>query len=235
MFRARGVSWGRGLWLRAEGDPDFSDAEVEFIAGIGEHVAHGLRTALLLHAWPDDDSRADGPGMVVLRADEAVESLTSEAERWLDEFPAEGLELPSVVYQVAQHARARADTGESGPPARARVRLPSGRWLLVHGARLRTNGAEPGKTAVLLEPARRADLASLIVEIYELTERERQVTQLLVGGMPIDEIARSLHISQHTLRDHVKAIFAKVGVTSRPELTAMLFYEHYLPKLRRKR
>jgi DNA-binding NarL/FixJ family response regulator len=65
----------------------------------------------------------------------------------------------------------------------------------------------------------------------ELTEREREVTQLLVRGTPIDEIARALWIFQHTVRDHTKAIFAKLGVNSRPELTAMLYHDHHLPSL----
>jgi len=229
MFRTRGVCWGRGLWLRSEGDPDFADAEVEFIASVAEHVAHGLRTGLLIRSIRDDVALPEPPGMVVLRDDDTVESLTVEAERWLDDFPPEGLELPSIVYQVARHASMLADTGGSGPPARARVRLRSGRWLLVHGARLRTADGGPVRTAVMLEPVSRAELAPLIVEMYELTDRERQITQLLVSGKPIDEIARTLSISQHTVRDHVKAIFGKFGVTSRPELTAMLFHEHYLP------
>jgi FixJ family two-component response regulator len=37
-----------------------------------------------------------------------------------------------------------------------------------------------------------------------------------------DQIAARLHISRHTLRDHVKAIFAKVGAKSRSELTALV-------------
>jgi hypothetical protein len=31
--------------------------------------------------------------------------------------------------------------------------------------------------------------------------------------------------------DHTKAIFAKLGVNSRPELTAMLYHDHHLPSL----
>jgi DNA-binding NarL/FixJ family response regulator len=83
----------------------------------------------------------------------------------------------------------------------------------------------------MIEPARRAEIASIIVELYELTAREQQVTQLLVRGLAIDEIAQTLWLSRHTVRDHVKAIFGKVGVTSRPELTARLFAEQFLPEL----
>ena len=43
-----------------------------------------------------------------------------------------------------------------------------------------------------------------------------------VLGPRADEIAARLHISRHTLRDHVKAIFAKVGAKSRSELTALV-------------
>jgi DNA-binding CsgD family transcriptional regulator len=231
MFRSRGVCWGRGLWLRTGGEPDFSDAEVDFVASISAHVAHGLRTALLIGSGDPDVAPDDPPGMVVLRDDDTVESLTSEAERWLDEFPDESLELPSIVYQVARRASVLADTGGSGAPARGRVRLRSGRWLLVHGARMHTADGMPAQTAVMLEPARRAELAPLIIEMYELTDREQQITHLLASGKSIGEITQGLFISPHTVRYHVKAIFSKLGVTSRPELTAMLFHEHYLPAI----
>ena len=52
---------------------------------------------------------------------------------------------------------------------------------------------------------------------------------MLLRGLPIEEIAASLWISRHTVRDYTKAIFAKLGVGSRPELTAKLFHDHYRP------
>ena len=33
------------------------------------------------------------------------------------------------------------------------------------------------------------------------------------------------------MQDHLKAIFEKVGVSSRGELIARLFFEHHLPRL----
>ncbi|WP_328784828.1 helix-turn-helix transcriptional regulator [Streptomyces canus] len=71
----------------------------------------------------------------------------------------------------------------------------------------------------MLEPADRAELMPLLA-LYGLTERERAITELLVEGLGTEEIATQLRISRHTLRDYVKAIFGKVGVCSRPELTA---------------
>jgi DNA-binding NarL/FixJ family response regulator len=53
-----------------------------------------------------------------------------------------------------------------------------------------------------------------------------------VRGLPIDPIAADLAISRHTVRDHTEAIFGKLGVTSRPELTAKLYHEHALPEMR---
>jgi DNA-binding CsgD family transcriptional regulator len=44
-----------------------------------------------------------------------------------------------------------------------------------------------------------------------LTTRERGVAQLLTRGAGTDEEARVLWISRHTVRDHVKAIYAKLG------------------------
>ena len=55
---------------------------------------------------------------------------------------------------------------------------------------------------------------------------------MIACGMGTAEIAATLFVSPHTVRDHVKAIFEKVGVSSRGELTAKLFAEHYVQPMR---
>jgi DNA-binding CsgD family transcriptional regulator len=69
----------------------------------------------------------------------------------------------------------------------------------------------------------------IIVEAYDLTAREQDVIRLIARGCGTAEVADGLYLSPHTVRDHVKTIFRKLGVASRGELVAKLFAEHYLP------
>jgi DNA-binding CsgD family transcriptional regulator len=78
------------------------------------------------------------------------------------------------------------------------------------------------RVTVTLVQAPRADLTSLLLRLHTLSARQREVAELLLSGPRTDEIASQLHISQHTLHDHVKAIFAKLGVQGRAELTALV-------------
>lgn len=51
----------------------------------------------------------------------------------------------------------------------------------------------------------------------DLTVRQRDVLQLLVKGLPNKLIARQLEISDNTVKLHVRAVFAALGVHSRTQ------------------
>jgi DNA-binding NarL/FixJ family response regulator len=51
-----------------------------------------------------------------------------------------------------------------------------------------------------------------------LTERESQIVQLVVEGVPNKEIASKLAVSAHTVKNHLFRIYEKLGVSSRSEL-----------------
>lgn len=105
-----------------------------------------------------------------------------------------------------------------------------GDWLALHASRL-TSASSAGQIAVILEPARPAEIASLILLAYALTEREAQVAQLVLKGNSTEDIAEALTISELTVQQHLKAIFDKVGVHSRRDLVAQLFARHYWPRI----
>jgi DNA-binding CsgD family transcriptional regulator len=85
-----------------------------------------------------------------------------------------------------------------------------------------------GNIAVVIDAAPTSDIAQLLMLAYALTPRERQVLQQIIAGAPSAAIAAQLHVSRHTVQDHLKAIFAKVGVRSRGGLVAHVLGEHYL-------
>ena len=51
-----------------------------------------------------------------------------------------------------------------------------------------------------------------------LAWRERQIARMIISGYATHRIANELFLSAHTVRDHLKSIFTKTGVTSRAEL-----------------
>jgi DNA-binding NarL/FixJ family response regulator len=54
----------------------------------------------------------------------------------------------------------------------------------------------------------------------ELTDREREVLDLVARGLTNPEIARRLVVSDKTVRNHVSNVFAKLHVTGRAEAVA---------------
>ncbi len=52
---------------------------------------------------------------------------------------------------------------------------------------------------------------------FELSRRERQVLQLTANGASVDDIARQLYLSAHTVRNHLRHAMARVGVHTKLE------------------
>jgi len=101
------------------------------------------------------------------------------------------------------------------------MRTRSGGWLGVRASWLTGPGVESA-IAVVLEPASPPQLMPLLSRAHRLTPREADLVRLLVRGLSTSDLSGQLHISEHTVQDHLKSIFDKVGVRSRRELLAAL-------------
>jgi DNA-binding NarL/FixJ family response regulator len=54
-----------------------------------------------------------------------------------------------------------------------------------------------------------------------LSEREREVLRLVADGLPTKQIARSLSITERTVKFHVNSIFHKLGADNRAQAVAL--------------
>jgi DNA-binding CsgD family transcriptional regulator len=236
VFRADRGAWGFVSLWRHEDVSAFSAGEEKLLADLSSPLASAFRRAALVRDQISDVPQ-DAPGLLTFDEHGVLESLNEQAEEWLRELePTVALgergagELPTEVLTVSARARAIA-AGLDGGVARARTRTRTGRWLIVHGFRLRGTGGEDGRTALVIEPARSSQIAPIIAAAYQLTRREQEVVQLLSYGLSTGEVADRLYLSPHTVRDYVKQVFEKVGVSSRGELVAKIFAEHYAQPL----
>jgi DNA-binding CsgD family transcriptional regulator len=98
-----------------------------------------------------------------------------------------------------------------------RLRTAAGRWAIVEAARL--EAADAG-IAVSIRGAGIDDVLDLVCRAHGLSVRERQLVALVVEGLDTRELAERLFISRHTVQDHLKSAFAKIGVGTRRELVS---------------
>jgi DNA-binding CsgD family transcriptional regulator len=230
-----GEAWGLLALYRAVGQPEFDRDEVAFLASVAGPLAEGARRGLLLGEATDPDGPL-APGLIVLDEDWQVQSLTPGAEALLAELPGGGTgmaagALPPSVLTVAGRALRSLETADTaGEVAVARVRSETGQWMILHGAPLVREGSR--RVAVIVERADPDRLAPMLMAAYELTEREKDVTRLVLQGETTSSAAAALFISPQTVQQHLKSIFGKTGVRSRRELVGKMFFAHYEPRVR---
>ena len=228
-----GDVWGAVTVYREPGERAFSRDEIAFVRAIAPALGEGARRALLLGEARDPEGPG-APGLLVLTASWDVESATPGVERWISDLPGgdwDAGRLPPAVQAVAGRALRSAEGRDApGEVALARVLTTSGTWVVLHGATLVTDGSR--RVAVIVEPAHPARIAPLLMSAYGLTEREQEVTRLVLQGESTAGVAGRLVVSPHTVQQHLKAIFEKTGVHSRRDLVGKVFFAHYEPRLR---
>jgi DNA-binding CsgD family transcriptional regulator len=229
-----GEAWGLIGLYREPGQPVFDADELSLLRAVAPCLAEGARCGLLVGEASDPEG-ADAPGLVVLKDDWSVESVTPNTDRWLSELPdgdweGEGKLPPSVLAVAGRALRTAENRDAAGEVALARVLSDQGRWIMLHGASLVADGAR--RVAVIVEAAHPARITPLLMAAYGLTAREQEVTRLVLQGDSTAQIAERLVVSPHTVQEHLKSVFEKTGVRSRRELVGKVFFSHYEPRVR---
>lgn len=72
----------------------------------------------------------------------------------------------------------------------------------------------------MVEATSVAERVSLFARAFGLSVREQQLLAQVVTGVDTREIAHRMFLSEHTVQDHLKSVFAKTAAHSRRSLLA---------------
>ena len=222
VFRDRFGTWSfLDLW-RLDSDAPFADGELAILAEDVAAITAALRRCQA-RSFDEASPGPEGPGPAVLflSPELTVRGQTPETDRYLRALLPPEVDrqpVPAGAYNVAAALLAH-EAGIHPHPPLARVRLAGGLWLTFRAARVDSElRAADRDIAVTIEVTSPADRRSLYARCHGLTNRETELLERLALGADTRTLARELHLSEHTVQDHLKSIFQKTNTRNRRTL-----------------
>jgi len=223
VYRDRFGCWGfLDLW-RAGPAGRFGAAEAGFLSAIARPVTAALRrcqAGTFVRAVPRE-LVPPGPVVLLLSRDLEVRAQTPETQRYLRTLvpPTPGRPpVPASAYNVAAQLLASEAGIDRNPPV-ARVHLSHGLWLTLRAGRMgNAEAPEDRDIAVSIEETSPTERLALFGRAFGLSARESELLHHLASGGDTRDLARQMFVSEHTVQDHLKSIFAKTSAHSRRTL-----------------
>jgi DNA-binding CsgD family transcriptional regulator len=217
-FVAGSSCLGVGVFVRSEDDGPFAREELADVRQLIPVVTGVLRRAL---GRGIEKAYKGKRVVVVLDESDEVVAVTPGGWQLLDDLRTQPVDakLPGLVAATAAKVRAH----RIDPNVTTRLRDRNGHWIRVDAAPIE---GEKGMVALTMAPALADDLVGVLLDFYGLTARETEIALCVCRGLSTKDIAAELAISAHTVKDHMKVVFAKAGVSTRGELMASLLTNH---------
>lgn len=229
-LRADGCCWGF-LVLHREQSRSFTHEETNLLLSVAASLAAGLRLGLALHAGVDGGEQ--GTGLMLLNTDLTPLAVTPSAARYLalthSKEEQHTDQIPDAVRALAAQL-ALMGNDDPEPWLESRVPTSGGGWLTIQATRVCDRDGD-AMVALLVTRARPSEMLPMVLLGYKLTAREAQIASCVLRGLSTREIAQELGVAASTVQEHLKAVFDKLGVRSRRELTAAVFGERYWPRM----
>jgi DNA-binding CsgD family transcriptional regulator len=214
-----GHCWGSITAFRGGSRP-FRERDAASVGPELHRIAAQLSRAMVADPTP---SPPDDAASLWLGDNGELLYATATGSKWLDRLQTPEMPYRAQAVLAALTARVTVSAARSSPadpplPATLRIRSGHGQWVALHGERVMEPIGIAQGVSVVIGPARPATVLPLLAAAYGFTGREREVISAVLSGLSTRQISTRLHITTYTVQDHLKAIFTKLGVTSRGEL-----------------
>lgn len=179
-------------------------------------------------------ARYSGPGILILSPLRQPLYVTQEAQRLLvllnetANDPSVIGFLPPAIHRLCDEilSRTAQQPSKNGDPVplqhRARTEQTS---ILLRGYGIREGDeTQPSRLLILLETTMQESSVRNRHETtqYHLTDRQRAIVEGLTHGLTNKEIAATLQLSTHTVKEYIRQLMMKVNATSRTGIVARI-------------
>jgi DNA-binding CsgD family transcriptional regulator len=222
VLRDRYGTWAfLDLWRH---DGTFREDEVAVVAGALPVLTGQLRSSVargfVAAAAPTSPTHRGSGGLLL--SDGLVPGAGTPAlDAWLAALlppSADASPVPASAFNVGAQLLA-VEAGVDDHPPSGRVAIAPGLWLTVSAERL--SGPTAGASiAVSYGIASASDRLEVFVRAHGLSARECDVVRAVATGADTRGVGRALGISDLTVQDHLKAVFARTGAATRADLLA---------------
>ena len=225
VFKDQFGCWGfLDLW-RSGSTATFNEGEATFLADIAVDVTAALRSgqASTLVAMSSDEAKRVGPVVLLLSPGLTVLAQTPETEQYLRTLvpsPTERSPIPAAAFNVGAQLLA-VEAGTDHSPPMARMHLGDGAWVTVRAARIGSSPDENARNiAISIEAIAPSERLVIFALSFGLSPRETELLTHLARGSDTRTVALHMFLSEHTVQDHLKSIFAKTCTHNRGTLVS---------------
>jgi DNA-binding CsgD family transcriptional regulator len=155
---------------------------------------------------------------VPIYVDEKAKKILSSLRPGDDDQGAYGLYLPQEISRQCETLKALACDSEEPNYHPLRLELEQAGEQLSVLVRLIKRKNRPLHFLIYLEARDREEPLAQILCNFGLTRREQEVAHLVCMGLKNNEISDRLFISAHTVENHLRSIYWKLGVCNRTSL-----------------
>jgi len=207
--------WGWFQPRRTSDERPFTTEDAAFLGVVAPSLGEITRRAAADTPRTDALPELPPPAVAIFSEDLRQTASTPAAQAWLGSF----ITYPEAVLG-AIIGRALAGRDRTQHPAHVRLATSTGAWATLDGAVM--DGFDEPHVAITLRAATSDEVLDILCRAYGLSSREAALARQVVRGLSTRQIAERLCISPHTVKDHLKSMFRKVGVATRGELVSEL-------------